>query len=164
MMRRNLFFLVVAIGLLWAWSLPGAALAEGADVYGVGGGKVLGDFGTFSLSAHEGPNGDFGQVVVKVPSYPLDVVTDVDCVNVFGIAGAGGAWIGSVVTKVNPDNPLGLVPGSRILWWVNDSGLPSSPTPVDYFNGFGVNNDCKTQAPAFGAPDVTSGNIVINTG
>src|ERR1044072_9223295 len=37
---------------------------SGADVYGVGGGKVDGGFQSFNLSAHEGPNGDFGHVSV----------------------------------------------------------------------------------------------------
>jgi hypothetical protein len=160
-------FLLVAIGLLCAWSLPGAAFAQGADVYGVGGGKVLGDFATFSLSAHEGLDGDFGQVQAKIPSEPLDLLTDVDCVNVFGMMGAGGAWIGSVIKKVNPDNVRGLAPGGRVMWLVNDSGLPSSPTPVDFINGFGeplASTDCKTLGPSFAPPDVTSGNIVVKPG
>jgi hypothetical protein len=160
-------FLVVAIGLLWAWSLPAAALAEGADVYGVGGGKVLGNFATFSLSAHEGLDGDFGQVQAKIPTEPLDLLTDVDCVNVFGMAGAGGAWIGSVVKKVNPDNIRGLAAGDRVMWLINDGGSPSSTTPLDFINGFGpplANTDCKTLGPSFAPPDVTSGNIVVKTG
>jgi hypothetical protein len=101
--------LVVGVGLLWALALPGAALAQGADVYGVGGGKIFGGVSSFSLSAHEGPGGDFGQVQLKQPDLEFDALTDVDCVNVFGtVAGAGGAWIGSVVQKVNPDNVVGL--------------------------------------------------------
>jgi hypothetical protein len=156
-------FLVVAIGLLCAWSLPGAALAQGADVYGVGGGKILGGVGSFSLSAHEGPVGDFGQVQVKIPE--IDILTDVECVNVFGMAGAGGAWIGSVVKKVNPDNPLGLAPGDRTLWLVNDGGSPSSTTPVDFIEGIAFGNiDCKALPPEFVIPNVTSGNILIKTG
>ena len=158
-------FLVFAIGLLWAWSLPGTALAAGADVYGVGGGKIAGGAASFSLSAHEGPNGDFGQVQAKVPSEPLDVLTDVDCVNVFGMAGAGGAWISSVVKKVNPDNLEGLAPGDPVLWVVNDGGSPSPPTPVDAILGFfRVTANCKTLLPQFHPPNVTSGNISIKTG
>ena len=66
-LRMKRMFLVVAVGLLWTWLLPSAALAQGADTYGVGGGK--GNFGggltffTFDLSAHDGgPRGDFGHV------------------------------------------------------------------------------------------------------
>jgi hypothetical protein len=169
---HKVFVALVATTVLVLGVLGGAASASnpdhGADVFGVGGGK--GNLGTysFSFSAHSGPNGDFGQVhFEQVPPYPFpaDIVADVDCVKVFGTPSGGNAWIGSVIRKISPiPNTLGLNPGDRILWLAIDGGEPSAATPVDYFDGFINNANCKLLGPGAAPPNVEQGNIVVNDG
>jgi hypothetical protein len=141
---------------------------QGADIYGVGGGKANFGLYSFSFSAHSGPNGDFGQVhfeQVEPYPFPVDVVADVDCVNVFGLPGAGNAWIGSVITKISPvPNTLGLDEGDRLLWLAVDGGEPSAAVPVDYFDGFITNLSCKLFGPSGAPPNVDHGNVVIKAG
>src|SRR5690348_4758491 len=83
--------------------------SNGANLYGVGGGWTGFAPGEhvahFSFSAHEGANGDYGQVHwnLEDPQLPLDVTVNVDCVYVFpSLFGGNAAWIDGTVTKVSP--------------------------------------------------------------
>jgi hypothetical protein len=120
-----------------AQSLPGGS---GADVYGVGGGKANGGLQSFNLSAHEGPNGDFGHVGVTftdplghlIVSYSINVT----CVHIHTLTTStyDRGVIRGVVTKVTPvPNLLGLAVGSTVDFGIKDGGNPSSGVPVDDF-------------------------------
>ena len=164
-------FLVVAIGLLGTWLLPSAAFAQGADVYGVGGGK--GDFFgggqllfTFDLSAHGGPQGAFGHVggtLRDTAGNKLSYWMKVDCVDIPNFL--GDATISGVVKKASGGPVAGglfdFAPGDRLLVVVKDGGNPSN-RPVDSFvvREFPSTN-CDGVAVGFGTPNVTQGNIVI---
>jgi hypothetical protein len=174
-MRRSLFFVCVGILATAAFaSVAGttAATNSGADIYATGGGWE-GAFGQkhfvhFDVSAHTGPQGDFGQIgyTINESAAPLNVSVNVDCVNVFPIPGLqGGAWVGGAVTKVSPQpNVYGIAPGDQLAFYAVDGGNPSA-APVDEFVAFfGLPGACKT-LPFFGYyPDVTQGNVNIKTG
>jgi hypothetical protein len=163
--------LVVALAItsvvLWA---AGTASA-GANVYGVGGGWTGFAPGEriahFSFSAHEGPNGDFGQVHwnLQDPELPLDVTVDVDCVNVFPTLFGGTAWIDGPVTSVSPQpNFADVTVGTRLAFQAVDGGQPSPPTMVDSYDAFLEELPCKDQPPISLTPNVTQGNVVVKTG
>ena len=166
-------FLVVAIGLLWTWLLPSAALAQGADTYGVGGGK--GNFAgglvffTFDLSAHDsGPQGDFGHVggtLRDTAGNKLSYWMDVDCVDIPNLF--GDASISGIVKKASGGPVLGgffdFAPGDRLFAGARDGGNPSD-RPVDSFAVVEPPpfvTDCESLAFGFDTPNVTQGNIVI---
>ena len=168
--------LAAALALI---ALPSAAMAQGADTYGVGGGSV--DFGTgkkvfkFAFSAHTGPQGDFGsfRLTIASPFEPLDAHADVDCVNVFpnplgfpfpNRPSAGG-WISGPVKKVTPQpNDYGLEPGDQLLAGMNDFGNPSNPIRDQFAPGInGGPQVCKLFGPGFFSP-ISQGNIVIKPG
>jgi hypothetical protein len=102
-MRKLVTRLVAPMALLvgvFLISAPGAS-AAGADVYGVGAGRVtLVGFMTlakFAFSGHTGPDGDFGsfRFTIEDPNTPLDAHVDVDCATSFRsrpapVAGSGG--------------------------------------------------------------------------
>jgi hypothetical protein len=146
---------------------------QGADIYGVGGGKVQGGLQKFNLSAHEGPDGDFGHVSVTfynpvgglIVSYSVDVV----CVHIhtFTSATFDRGVIRGVVTKVTPvPNPLLLDPGDPVDFDIKDGGNPSSTTPVDDFfapsaPGIPPEASCKLFTYDGNLNNVTQGNINI---
>lgn len=116
-----------------------------ADIYGVGGGKVQGGLQKFNLSAHEGPNGDFGHVAVTfydplgrlIVSYSVDVT----CVHIHTLTSTtyDRGIIRGVVKSVSPvPNLVGLDVGDPVLFGIKDGGTPSSG-PVDDF--FAPNSD-----------------------
>jgi hypothetical protein len=161
-------------GLIGALSLPGAAFAQGADVYGVGGGK--GNFVaagvarfTFDLSAHDydaGPNGDFGHVGGTLTDPAGNTVSYrmvVDCVaipNLFGDASISG-----IVTKTSGSG-FEITPGARLFVGAHDGGNPSN-RPVDWFAVAEVSSifaNCDLFAFVAIPPNVTQGNIVIKQG
>src|SRR2546430_1730770 len=97
------WFATLAVFGVLAGGTAASNPTKGADIYAVGGGQ--GDLlfpavpFKFSLSAHSGRNGDFGQVHFEQGSgtFAVDLIADVNCVSVFGVPGMGGAWIGSIV-------------------------------------------------------------------
>ena len=129
-MRRLPMLLSLAVMMLIA--LPSTAGAQGADVYGVGGGSVnLGGvvkFSKFAFSGHTGPQGDFGhfRVTIEDPAFPLDVHADADCVRVFPFPLGGGGYISGPTKKVTPQpNVAGIEPGDHLIIGFNDFGEPS---------------------------------------
>jgi len=170
MLMRKLMALVVApMGLVLGVSLIGApsASADGADVYGVGGGSVN-LFGgqkaiKFAFSAHTGPSGDFGsfRVTTEPPFPPLDVQVDVDCVNVFPNPPGAGGWIGGKVKKVTPSpNGYGISPGDELLLGINDYGNPSGSIPDELNGYYGSPQLCRVLGPHAQIP-ISQGNITI---
>jgi hypothetical protein len=123
----------------------------------------------FDVSAHTGPQGDFGQVgfTINDPNAPLETKTDLDCVNVFPFPlVGGGAWVAGTVTKASPQpNIYAVTPGDRLEFYLVDGGSPSGTVPVDQFQAFFEFAPCKTLGPEFGYfPNVTQGNVNISTG
>jgi hypothetical protein len=160
----------VPTGSLLALQLQANPLAVGADIYAVGGGKT--DTGTqsFDLSAHTGPNGDFGHYGVKVYN-PMGALVvrykvDVDCVNVHGPGER--AVIKGAVKSVEPQpNALGITPGHRVILGVDDESNPGDPVPLD--DWFAPHADtfpgnCKNIVYLANVNNVTQGNINIKTG
>jgi hypothetical protein len=164
--------LVAAAALAVSMSLvaTSSALAAGADVYAVGAGKVsLGGTMhaiTFSLSAHTGPQGDFGTFKWTQDEdvfFPLEVRVDVDCVDVFPTGTGGGAWVQGQVKSVSPNpNVFGIAPGDENMIYLADNGNPGSVV-ADEINGvfFSIPPQiCKGLGPSGGFP-ITQGNINI---
>jgi hypothetical protein len=115
---------------------------QSADVYGVGAGKVNFGFVSFNMSAHEGPNGDFGHVAAKgtdqlgVPIVSYSVA--VDCVHIHSVSLLSVDYdvgvISAVVTSVSPvPNVLGVFVGESVGFLIKDGGNPSAGVPVDDF-------------------------------
>ena len=155
--------LVFVASIAIAMVLTSAPTARGADIYGVGGGWVGPRLLHFAFSAHEGPDGDYGQAVVRTADglAPLEVTADIDCVNVVG----QGAIFTGVVTKVSPEpNVFGIFVGEEVGADVFDGGEPSAGV-VDTFAVFtgavAPPPACKFFAP-FSSPDVTQGNVTVN--
>jgi hypothetical protein len=147
---------------------------QGADIYGVGGGKAFNFTGTiqFNMSAHEGPNGDFGHVAVtyftltgqQVVSYS----TDVTCVNIHNLFTGpyNRGVIRGVITKITPAlNILGLAPGDTVDFEIKDGGDASSGPVDDFFapgsQGVPPTASCKTFTYLGDANNVTQGNVNI---
>jgi hypothetical protein len=152
-----------------AQSLPGD---QGADIYGVGGGKTnyFGIVQKFDISAHEGPNGDFGHVSVTFYN-PLGQVVlgyraDITCVKIHTLTSTAydRGWLSGVITSVTPV-PTVLVPlnvGDVVDFGIKDGGNPSSTTPVDDFYAPNVHvASCKTLFYVGNQNDVTQGNINV---
>jgi hypothetical protein len=150
-----------------AVEIGASPLASGADVYAVGAGWS--NLGTqhFDLSAHVGPNGDFGHYGVELydPFGALVVryKVDVDCVNVHGPGKR--AVIKGAVKSVSPQpNALGITPGHRVILGVDDEGNPSDPVPLD--DWFAPHADtflgnCKNIVYIANVNNVNQGNINI---
>jgi hypothetical protein len=153
-----------------AIELQANPLAVGADIYAVGGGKA--DIGTqsFDLSAHTGPNGDFGHYGVKVYN-PLGALivrykVDVDCVNVHG-PGLRAVIKGAVKTVEPVPNTLGITPGHRVILGVDDESNPGDPVDLD--DWFAPHADtfagsCKNIVYIANVNNVNQGNINIKIG
>jgi len=155
-----------AMALLTTGAPTAAVNADGADVYGVGGGSIslegFHHFVTFSFSAHDGPRGDFGsaRVTITDPQPPLDVRVDVDCVKVEPFLTGGNAIFAGVVKKVSPvPNAYDIDEGDRLLFVANDFGNPSGPV-ADELQVYLEDTDCETLPPSSGLP-ITNGNINI---
>jgi len=169
--RRFVIRLVASMALALGVFFGGrAAIAAGADIYGVGGGSItfggVVRFAKFAFSGHTGPQGDFGsfRFTVEDPDAPLDVHVDVDCVNVFPVPlpPGGGGWMGGPVKNVTPQpNAFGIAPGDELLIGFNDFGEPSDPIPDEWAPYFGIGpQGCKLLGPDTHFP-VTQGNIVV---
>jgi hypothetical protein len=148
---------------------------QSADVYGVGGGKV--DFGlvSFNMSAHEGPNGDFGHVAVSgtdLAGRPISYSVNVDCVHIHSVSLLSVDYdvgvISGVVTSVTPfPNVLGVFVGEPVGFLIEDGGNPSAGVPVDDF--YAPNSPLTTSGvsckrlynPGGTVGNVTSGNVNI---
>jgi len=171
-MRKLLIMLTSAMAVAIA-ALAGIAGAststQGADIYGVGGGKT--DFGmtTFNMSAHSTGTRDFGTIGVtefvgttSEASYTIDV----DCVHITGQTGV----ISGLVKKLSPATSIEPTLGERVDVLIGDGGEPSPQSaPVDAFypNHPAVTTDstqCKNLALAFPLQNVTQGNVVIKNG
>jgi hypothetical protein len=146
---------------------------SGADIYGVGGGKVDGGIQKFDLSAHEGPNGDFGHVSVTITD-PLgrlivSYTVNVTCVHIHTLETDtyGRGVIKGDVKSVTPvPNLLGLVVGSTVDFGIKDGGNPSSSMPVDDFwapgsPGVPPTVSCKAFFYTGNLSNVTQGNVNI---
>jgi hypothetical protein len=144
---------------------------SGADVYGVGGGQVDEGFQTFNLSAHEGPNGDFGHVSVTftnllgqtIVSYSVNVT----CVHIHTLTSStyDRGVITGVVSRVTPvPNLVGLHTGDRVDFGIKDGGNPSS-APVDDFYApnaaASATLSCKYFFYTGALSNVTQGNVNI---
>jgi hypothetical protein len=131
MRRVALLLLAIVFGiaaLAGAVNVRASNASVGADIFGVGGGKTDFGFTTFSISAHSGSNGDFGQVVVKesLPVEEREYTVDVDCVNVDPVAMS--AVVSGLVTRITPvPNFKGIVVGHRFFFLLQDRGQPSPP-------------------------------------
>jgi hypothetical protein len=143
--------------------LAPVAQAQGADVYGVGGGSIgfgSAKFATFAFSAHTGPQGDFGSFTWKQESPPLELHLDITCVRVFPSSG----WLQGPVERVSPmPNLFGIEEGEEVLFYVEDNGEPPDPLPdairlhdVDVEPQF-----CKRFPPRLGGLFISQGNINI---
>jgi hypothetical protein len=173
MLMKRLVASLVFVAVLALIALPSAAAAQGADTYGVGGGK--GNIGggvvlfTFDLSAHDydtGPRGDFGHVggtLADSAGNKLSYWMDVDCVAIPSFFGGDTATISGIVKKAS-GTPVGgglfdFAPGDRLFVAVEDGGNPSD-RPVDSFVILEFDFNC--DQASFGiSPNVTQGNIVI---
>lgn len=152
--------------------LPGD---QGVDIYGVGGGKAFNFTSTvsFNLSAHEGPNGDFGHVAVTyynlLGQQLVSYSTNVTCVSVhtFDVLGSyDRAVVRGVVTRITPvPNVLGLDPGDTVDFGLKDGGNPSSGPSDDFFapssQGVPPTASCKTFTYTGDLDNVTQGNVNI---
>ena len=146
---------------------------HGADIYGVGAGQRAGPGGgttRFDLSAHKGTPGqaDFGHVAATNEIANFDVYVDFDCVKVSGLAGDNTAVISGIVRRVTPvPNILGVGPGDRQTFDVEDRGEPSDGVVDGFYVEFGSTLSCNLLLPPPpGAlpPNVTQGNIRIDLG
>lgn len=153
-----------------ALQLQANPLAVGADIRAVGGGWSNAGTQQFDLSAHVGPNGDFGHYGTKVydPFGALIVAykVDVDCVNVHG-PGKRAVIKGAVKSVTPVPNTLGITPGHRVILGVDDEGNQGDPVPLDdwfaphadTFPGF-----CKNIVYIANVNNVNQGNINIKLG
>jgi hypothetical protein len=150
---------------------------QGADIFGVGGGKVNGGMQKFDFSAHEGPNGDFGHVSVTFTDLlgnPIVTYSaNVTCVSIHTPAAplAVGAYdrgiIRGVIKRVSPEsNLVGLNVGDAVVFGIRDGGNPSAPMAVDDF--FAPNSDalpagvpCRELYYMGELDNVTQGNVSI---
>lgn len=186
-MRRSLLVLVLMTGLV-AGAVASSSAADLSDdpsmteslpfvvsdsepqahrrsMYAVGGGQTGGGIVNFSLSAHIGPNGDFGQVHVKQSSPEISYMADVFCVHIHA---PQRAVIRGIVKKVEPvPNAFGLDEGEVVIFGVEDMGSPSDPVNTDDF--FNINGDafptfsCKNLVYVANVDNVTQGNIIVST-
>ena len=138
------------------------ALGLSADTYAVGGGQANASNENFSLSAHIGPQGDFGQVHTKQTAAGVSYMVDVFCVNIHN--GNRGVIRGTI-KKISPvPNPFGLEEGDIAIFGVKDGGEPSG-VPVDDF--FSQNGDafpglsCKDLIYVGNFNNVNQGNINV---
>jgi hypothetical protein len=171
---KRLVASLVFVAVLALIALPSAAAAQGADTYGVGGGK--GDlFGggvvlfTFDVSAHDydtGPQGDFGHVggtLADSAGNKLSYWMDVDCVAIPSPFGGDTATISGIVKEASGGPVAGehFAPGDRLFVGLGDGGNPSD-RPVDSFVVAELIPDLDCDHTAFVLrPNVTQGNIVI---
>jgi hypothetical protein len=144
------------------------ALSSGADVYAVGGGKTALGMESFDLSAHTGPNGDFGHYGTKLYNTVTGALivrykVDVDCVNVHGPGER--AVIKGAVKSVEPvPNTLGITVGQRMILGVDDESNPGDPASLDdWFNPHSDTflGNCKNIVYIANVNNVTQGNINI---
>lgn len=145
---------------------------SGADVYGVGGGKVDGGFQSFNLSAHEGPNGDFGHVSVTFTNLLLGQTivsysVNVTCVHIHTLTSNTfdrGVITGTVKSVTPVPNLVGLRVGDSVDFGIKDGGNPSSG-PVDDFYapnaGASTTLSCKSFFYTGALANVTQGNVNI---
>lgn len=155
----------LAIGL---FSIAGHGVnAQGADIYGVGGGSInfggTVKFAKFAFSGHKGSQGDFGsfRFTIENPNSPLDVHVEADCVNVFPFPPGAGGTMGGPVKKVTPQpNVFGIEPGDQLLIAFNDFGEPSDLTPDELNAFFSSPQRCRTFPPVHHIP-IDQGNIVV---
>jgi hypothetical protein len=154
--------------------LPGD---QGADIFGVGGGKAFNFTGTvnFNMSAHEGPNGDFGHVAVTYFTLTGQQVvaysTDVTCVNIHNL-GPGTPYnrgvVRGTITRITPPFPqniLALDVGDSVDFEIKDGGNPSSGQVDDFVapgsQGVPVTDSCKAFVYPNNLNNVTQGNVNI---
>lgn len=149
---------------------PLAVGPMGADLRAVGGGWS--NLGTqhFDLSAHTGPNGDFGRYGVRLEDPFGNLIVrykvEIDCVNVHG-PGKRAVIKGAVKSVEPTPNMLGITPGHRVILGVDDEGNPGDPVPQD--DWFAPHADtfpgnCKNIVYIANVNNVNEGNINIKLG
>ena len=150
-----------------ALQVPTTPLSEnGADIFAVGGGQSNLGTENFDLSAHTGPQGDFGHWGETVYDLAGQLIVryriDVNCVHIHGM---DRGIIRGVVDKVEPTpNALGITLGETILLAIKDGGQPSAG-PVDSW--FDFHRDvfpavsCKNIFLIFAASNVNQGNVLV---
>jgi hypothetical protein len=170
----RLVALAVVVAII-AFSVSGAraSASTGASVKAVGGGWVgfidtNKHYAQFSVSAHTGPTGDFGSAQFSITNefgFPLDLWATIDCLNVFPVPGYhGGAWASGVVTKVNdPTGTYLIFPGDHVYFSMLDGGDPVLGSVDDFEAWYDKGVSCKLLDAYIEPPDVTSGNIVIDS-
>jgi hypothetical protein len=148
-------------------------MSSGADIHGVGGGRADFGFVKFDLSAHTGPQGDFGHVQVTQtgPTGELEVSywLDVDCVHIHGPASTqpfGRGVIRGVVRRVAPSpNVIGVELGQRLIVFIKDAGDPSGEPPLDDFlaphTDIFAERSCKELLWLGDANNVSQGNVAV---
>lgn len=172
--RLLLLALVTFCCIVGASSSVASNPAKGADIEGVGAGRIFFGLGNFDLSAHSSAKGDFGHVHEREPG--VEIYVDVDCVKVHDwtttLGPAKTAVISGIVRRVSGAIAIGLGidVGDRETFQVDDGGEPRTDNfdAVDsfyfLFPGQNMNVDCKTMQPLVLSPDVTEGNIVVRSG
>jgi hypothetical protein len=189
-MRRIAFAVTAALAAMVVGGTPGAIAGDsmfvtatsqgktlsgdqGADIFGVGGGKADLGMEQFDFSAHEGPNGDFGHVAVTITDpFGRTIVSysvDVTCVNLHTATFLVGSYdrgiIRGTVKRVSPaPNGVGVDVGDSVIFGIRDGGNPSASTPVDAF--FAANADaagvpCRGLFYVGDLHNVTQGNVNI---
>lgn len=166
-MRGMRVCVLLTTSTLALFAVSPAAARASADLFAVGGGHILDNkFGTFDLSAHTGPQGDFGHVGLKVPAAIDNLYVDVDCVSVYGLPNVvGAAWVTGTVKRVSTPNLLNVDVGDRQAFYVLDAGKPSA-VPVDafYFVQGAAPLDCRQMPQSVFPPNVSEGNVNIKLG
>jgi hypothetical protein len=163
-----------SIGFLGTSGAGASNPVQGADIKGVGGGRIFFGFGNFDLSAHSSADGDFGHVQETEPG--VEIYVDVDCVKVYDwtttLGPAKTAIISGIVRRVSGVIAVGagIDVGDRETFQVDDGGEPRTDAfdAIDsfyfLFPGQDAQVDCKTLQPFVLSPDVTEGNIVVRSG
>jgi hypothetical protein len=136
-------------------------LAKGSSANGQG--AVIPDGSTdeqqFSFHANTDKNGNVsGSWVSHSPGQNVDTRGNITCLTV--LPDGKTAWLSGVVTKVNDDNPFGVVVGDPIRFTVVDNGEGANAGGdqfTDYY--FGSGNSCAD----LGVPlkTILNGNIQV---
>jgi hypothetical protein len=147
---------------------------QGADIYGVGAGKTqVPQIVKFDISAHEGPDGDFGHVGVTyydmLGNLIVSYSANVTCVKIHTLTSStyDRGVIRGVIKNVTPvPNQMFLDVGDTVDFGIKDGGNQSSPTPVDDFfapssQGVPPTAPCKAFFYTPTLNNVTQGNVNI---
>lgn len=159
-MRRIVSRTLVALGVVLVGSTVTQMSAAAPKAFAVAGGSQTTSDGTktFALSAHAGPNGASGYVVMTQTSNccgPFRLQGHVACVAVSG----NRATIG-----VEIEHGEGTAEGQAgILLFVEDNGNGPSDPPDEFTNSGYVTDPSVCPAPIDPTTPITSGNINVKS-